>query len=223
MSDRHPFHELTTAAYCPRKLYYERRDDERDVPDSVLERRELAFEYDRLLTATADSLAESPIALPPERYRDRLARTRDQLGDAWSNLVEPADSRVLLTGRECRGVAHKILSLDTPIPTIVSTGEPPDVGVWEPHSVRAVAAAKALSWERETSVERAFVEYPAYGVVRELSLTTRRKAQYRTAVRTVESLDGPPPRLRNSEKCDHCEYRTQCGVKTRSLRSLLGG
>lgn len=222
MSDRHPFTELATAAYCPRKLYYERRDDDREIPDAVIERRTLAFEYDHLLDASHDDLADSPIAVAPEHYRERLEGTRDRLGDAWPYLVDPDDSGVLLTGRECRGVAHKVLSLDAPVPSLVSAGEPPDAGVWKPQSVRAVAAAKALAWERETPVERAFVEYPAHGVVREISLTTRRKAQYRAAVRTVESLDGPPPRLKNSDKCDHCEYRTECGVKTRSLRSLLG-
>mgnify|MGYP000536634911 CR=1 FL=1 len=35
-----------------------------------------------------------------------------------------------------------------PTPTIVSPGDPPDAGVWKPHSVQAVAAAKALAWER---------------------------------------------------------------------------
>ena len=33
-------------------------------------------------------------------------------------------------------------------------------------------------------VERAFVEYPAYGIVREIALTTRRKAAYRRVLRT---------------------------------------
>lgn len=49
---------------------------------------------------------------------------------------------------------------------MVFTGRPPEHGVWEPQSIRAVAAAKALSWEHERTVERAFVEYPAYGIVR---------------------------------------------------------
>jgi CRISPR-associated exonuclease Cas4 len=94
--------------------------------------------------------------------------------------------------------------------------------VWEPQRVRAVAAAKALSWEREATVDRALVEYPAHGVVRTVRLTTRARATYRRALRAVRSLDGPPPRLRDTAKCEPCDYRDRCGVPTRSMRSLLG-
>lgn len=214
-----PFSELETAAYCPRKLYYRRKDDS-DPPD-VAERRRLAFEYDRLLDAPDAELADRPLAVEPSTFRANLERARRRFRDDWPELVEPAGRERLLAGKECHGVVHKVLDLGPPIPSMVFTGDPPDSGVWEPQSVRTVAAAKALAWERERRVERAFVEYPTHGVVREVRLTTRRKAGYRRAVRAVRSLDGPPPRLRNRSKCDACEYRSDCGVKTRSLRSLL--
>ena len=122
---------------------------------------------------------------------------------------------------DCRGVAHKLLA-EPPRPVVVSPGRPPERGVWEPQSVRATAAAKALAWERGRPVERAIVEYPAHGVVRRLRLTTARKAAYRRALRTVRSLDGPPPRLDDDARCAACDYRTECGTKTASLRSRLG-
>ncbi|WP_440006865.1 CRISPR-associated protein Cas4 [Halomicrococcus sp. SG-WS-1] len=218
MSKR-PFYELETAAYCPRKLYYQRRDTV-DVPDRVVDRRELAFEYDRLLDASPTDLADLPLELSPEEFRANLERAAD--GDAWSQLCTPDERERLVEGKDCRGVVHKVLDRDAPVPSMVFTGAPPNQGVWEPQSVRAVAAAKALAWEHETAVDRAFVEYPAYGIVREIDLTTRRKAAYRRALRTARAIDGPPPRLRNDAKCDACEYRAECGVKTRSLRSLLG-
>lgn len=215
----HAASDLAVAAYCPRQLYY-RRDDDREVPTGVSERRALAFEYDSLIDADDATLADRPIEVSSDEYRGNLRRARDRL-DCWDALVEPADRDVLLSGRECRGIAQKVI--EEPLaPSYISPGSPPDEGVWEPHSVRAVALAKALSWEREQLVERAFVEYPAYGVLRELSLTTRRKAAYRSAIRVVEAIDGPPPRLKNSAKCDSCEYRERCGTRTRSLRSLLG-
>jgi CRISPR-associated exonuclease Cas4 len=74
----------------------------------------------------------------------------------------------------------------------------------------------------EPTVERAFAEYPAHGVVRRVRLTTRNRAAYRKTVRTVERIDGPPPRVDDDAKCESCEYRADCGVKTRLLRSLLG-
>lgn len=215
----HSFRAVETAAYCPRKLYYRRRDGPPDVPDDVGDVRRLAFEYEELRSVDAALLA-APIEVSPGTYRERLGRLSRRF-DYWDRLVDPPNRDVLLAGRECRGVAHKVLE-DPLLPSLAFAGEPPGEGVWEPQSVRLVAAAKALSWERETPVERAVAEYPAYGVVREIELTTRRKAAYRRAVRTADTIDGPPPRLDADAKCEPCEYRADCGTKTRSLASLLG-
>jgi len=70
-------------------------------------------------------------------------------------------------------------------PTLVSPGDPPENGVWEPQSVKAVAVAKAVAWEHEREVPRALVEYPSVGTVREVRLTTRKKAAYRRALRAA--------------------------------------
>ena len=218
----HAFHELSAAAYCPRKLYYVRKQDELEIPDIVPERRSLAYRYDELHSMSDGELAELPIAVTPETYQANLERARDRHVTAWPEITEPTEGETLLSGRECRGYVHKILDLDSPVPSLLFTGTPPPSGVWGPHSVRAVAAAKALAWERETPVERTFVEYPAHGTIREVEISTRRKAHYRRIVRTVEAIDGPPPRLKDRSKCEECEFREECGVKTRSLRSLLG-
>ncbi len=214
----HTFRDVETAAYCPRKLYYRRRAGPPDVPDEVAACRSMAFEYERLLDSDADLLA-APIEVSPTQFRSRLGRAKARL-DAWDALADPPIRERMLEGRECRGVAHKVLE-DPLAPSLVFAGRPPEEGVWEPQTVRLVAAAKALSWERETAVERAYAEYPVYGVVRTVPLTTRRKAAYRRAVRTADAVDGPPSRIDNDAKCDPCEFREQCGVRTRSLRSLL--
>ena len=228
--------DLATAAYCPRQLYYRRRDDDPDPPDEPRERQALAFRYDALRTADDATLRAAPIDCFPDEYRARLDRLADR--DDWDRLVDPAETRVYLQGKDCHGVAHKLLeppgsdSADDedrppedalpPVPTLVSAGEPPESGVWHRQSVRAVGLAKALAWERSREIPRALVEYPAHAVVREVRLTTRKKAAYREALRTARSLDGPPPRLQDTSKCDACDYREECGVRTRSLRSLLG-
>ena len=217
------FTDLAVAAYCPRQLYYARRADDRSPPASVGRVRDLAFRYPELREADDATLAALPIERPLDEYRaalDALA-TRDE----WAELADPTARDVHLSGRDCHGVAHKLLDLGDdgpPTPALVSPGDPPDRGVWEPQRVKAVAAAKALSWERGAAVERALVEYPAHGVVRTVRATTRNRAAYRKALRVAETLDGPPPRLRDREKCESCAYRDRCGVTTRSLRSLLG-
>jgi len=228
------FSELRTATYCPRKLYYQQtRETEREPPPEIDEIRALADRYDDLLAADA-RLADEPIALDPTTYRDQLAATRRRLEtggnadgdtetdrDHWSRVCEPIDRDRLVTGKECRGIVHKVL--ETPIePVIVSAGSPPKQGVWESQSVHAVAAAKALAWEHERPIERAWIEYPACGVIRSIELTTRRKARYRRAIRTVRELDGPPARIDNRSKCEACAFAQTCGVRTRTLRSLLG-
>lgn len=216
-----PFSELSTAAYCPRKLYYQRRD-EFEMPEEVEARRSLAFQYADLLDSPTSKLADLPLHVSPDEFRRNLERSRDRFSTVWPAIQNPAERERLATGRECRGIVHKVLDLAVPTPSMVFTGDPPQNGVWEAQSVRAVAAAKALSWEHEQSVERAFVEYPAHGIVREIDLTTRRKADYRHALEAAQSIDGPPPRLRGDSKCKPCDYREECGVKTRSLRSMLG-
>ncbi|WP_248895663.1 CRISPR-associated protein Cas4 [Haloplanus halobius] len=214
------FGSLATAAYCPRQEYYARRDDADEPPPVAQARRDLAFRYPALRSASDATLAAEPIDRPPKAYRaalDRLAERED-----WESLIDPAARNVLLDGRECRGIVHKLLAGDPPTPTFASPGRPPDQGVWEPQRVRAVAMAKALAWEREREIPSALIEYPAHGVVRRVDLTTRNKAIYRRTVRTVRSIDGPPPRIDDGAKCDACDYREECGVRTRSLKSLLG-
>lgn len=216
------FADLSRAAYCPRQLYHARREDDREPPPEARERIELAYEYPTLLDAPNRALRDAPIDLDPAAYRRNLEGLRER--EEWTELARPSRTRVLLSGKDCRGIAHKLLEAGDgapDVPTIVSPGSPPEQGVWNHHRVRAVAAAKALAWEREREVPRALVEYPARGVVRTVRLTTRAKAAYRAALRAVRSIDGPPPRA-NDARCDGCQYSETCGVQTRSLRSLIG-
>jgi CRISPR-associated exonuclease Cas4 len=217
----HTFRELATAAYCPRKLYYRRREPEPDseIPAEVTDRRQLAFEYEQLLTDDAALLA-APIEVTPTTFRSRVGCAKARL-DAWEELVDPGARNTLLTGKDARGIAHKVL--EEPLaPSLAFSGRPPEQGVWEPQSVHLVAAALALSYERGERIETAFVEYPAYGVIRQVDVSARRRATYRAALRTAESIDGPPHRTDNRDKCNPCEYRDECGVRTRSLKTLLG-
>lgn len=214
-----PFSDLARAAYCPRQLYYERRAD-RTVPDAARRRIDLAFRYPSLRAADDATLAAAPIALDPDPYRDRLATLADR--NDWAALADPPERDLFLAGKDCHGRVHKLVAGDPPTPVIVSPGAPPDEGVWEPQTVRAVAAAKALAWTREERIPTALVEYPTHAVVRSVRLTVRKTAAYRRALRTAQTMDGPPPKLHDSAKCDPCPHREQCGVETRSLRSRLG-
>ena len=68
----HAFREVETAAYCPRKLYYRRRSaDPDEVPEEVAARRDLAFQYEQLLTDDG-AIRDAPIAVTPTQYRSSL-------------------------------------------------------------------------------------------------------------------------------------------------------
>lgn len=213
------FSELGRAAYCPRQLYYARKHDEQEPPPEAAEIKALAFRYAELKTASDETLSSLPIDPEPTAFRAKLGTLATR--DDWEDLCDPVEQEYFVEGKDCHGVVHKLLAGDPPIPTLVSPGQPPDTGVWETQTVRAVAAAKAVAWEREREIPRALVEYPAVGEVRTVPLTTRRIATYRRVLRTVQSMEGPPPRV-NDSRCESCEYRTECGVKTNSLKSLLG-
>ncbi|MFC7167145.1 CRISPR-associated protein Cas4 [Halospeciosus flavus] len=219
MSERVPFHELATAAYCPRKLYYRRLDAEYDLPEIVGRTRELAGAYDALLVGDLHESLADALVVDPDVACDGIRHAFER----WPGLRDPVERDVVVTGRDCRGRVSKVVETDEGlVPTFVSPGTPAERGVWKPQRVRATAAAKALSWREGVRIDRALVEYPRHGVVRRVRVTAHRSAEYRRTLRAVRELDGPPPRLRNSSKCDPCEERDRCGVRTRSLASLLG-
>lgn len=217
----HGFREVETAAYCPRKLYYRRLNPEPEETPTVVEtRRELAFRYDELLTDD-EALQTASVEVTPTQFRSRLGSAKARFHE-WGHLLEPRERDVYLRGRECHGIVHKVLDTSSPSVSLVFGGQPPETGVWKPQSVRLMAAAMALSWEHNQEVEHVFAEYPAYGVIRKVPVDARRKADYREAVGVANSIDGPPARVTNHSKCGNCEFRGQCGVKTRSARTLLG-
>lgn len=209
--------DLSMAAHCPRKLYYSTRDDQRRMPHELVRLRELAFRYPYVLSG--GKLPSDLLDVTPTQVRATLGCAKERLED-WDGIADPPQRHVVLEGREARGIADKVLA--NPVaPVLITDGRPPAAGAWRPDVVRAVAAAKALSWAQEVPVDRAYVEYPATGAIRRVRLSTRQKAFYREAVAVADTLDGPPPRVDDAEKCESCKYRARSGPRTRSLRSLL--
>jgi CRISPR-associated exonuclease Cas4 len=215
--DTVPLSDLAIAAFCPRKLYYARQTD-RIPPEDHETALELASAYPSILDLGPAAVADEDIAVSPEQFVENLTAERRRLG-GWDALADPDEGDVFLAGKDVHGQVAKVLR-EPLAPTLVSPGEPPPEGVWQPQSVRAVGAAKALAWREQEPVEQAYVEYPRHGHVRQVRLTVRRTAEYRRTLRSVQAMDGPPPRLGNDAKCQTCRFAENCGVKTRTLRSL---
>lgn len=210
--------ELALATYCRRKLHH-RREEGWDPPThDGPSPRALAGRYEDLLERRVPA---THLAADPGTVADRLRHVREREPGVWGALRDGRPDPVHLTGRDCRGRADRVLEFDPPVPTTVRGGTPPRDGVWAADGVRATALGAALAWERDRPVERAVVEYPRAGAVRVVALTGRRRAVYRRALRAVRTLEDPPPRTDDDAKCRSCEYRERCGVRSRSLRSLL--
>lgn len=143
------FSDLLTAAYCPRKYYYRDREDDREPPPEVGNRRALAFRYSDLLAADVAALAAEPIAVDPSESRRNLEATRARFEEIgrWEAICEPTGRDAYAAGKDCHGIVHKVLE-DPLEPSIVSVGEPPEQGIWHAQSVHAVGAAKVLAWDR---------------------------------------------------------------------------
>lgn len=211
------FRDLERAAYCPRQYYY--HDGAEEVPEQITRRRAIAGEYDRLL-ADRGAREAAPLAVDPARWLDRMTAARDRL-DRFEELLDPPETDVYVAGERARGVIAKVLT-EPPAPVLVSAGRPPERGVYDPQAVRATAAADALGDREGRAVERAIVEYPAYGEIRSIAIDRRRRGRYRSVRQTIASIEGPPPRIDNTAKCEACEFEERCGTPTRSVRSLLG-
>jgi len=215
VNDTVAFGDLARAAYCPRQLYYAQREDG-DPPAEHESARDLARRYDELAVASAAALDTYDLAVPVAEFRANLESSLDR----HPRVADPAEEDAFLRGKDAHGRAAKVFC-DPLAVSVVTPGAPPERGVWEPQTVRAVAATKALAWRENAPVDVAYVEYARHGVVREVEVTTRKKAAYRRALRAVRSLDGPPPRLHDDAKCGACDYRETCGTRTRTLGSLL--
>ncbi len=211
------FSDLRAGAYCPRQLYYQHRASETELPPIVPARRSLAFRYPALQTASDDQLQAAPIEISPQLFRERLKKASERI-DRWDALVAPTARDVFVTGEETHGIVRKVLTDPLQL-SVISPGRPPADGVWHSHAVQAVATARALEDDRETTITTAFVEYPAYGVLRQLAISEERRIAYRRTLAAIADTTHPPQRIDNQAKCQACPYREQCWAEKEAGQS----
>lgn len=95
------FIALATAAYCPRQLYYRRRDPPDGLPAAAERAYALSERYPEFLVASDTAIRTFDLAVDPETYRRRLRALSER--DCWRTLTDPPESDVLVEGRDCRG------------------------------------------------------------------------------------------------------------------------
>lgn len=193
--------EFQTAACCVEQIR-SAGDNQRESKYSVKERQSLAFRYPQLLSADKRLLAELPIGVAPEAYKQRL-RWYESNWDRWAQFTSPAETHAVVVGDFLQDVISK--RFESPLScSLIASGAPPESGVWNTHAVMAVATMDALSEQYNKSVNAAYIEYPAYGVIRPVHRTKANETSY---LRTRDALiksDSKRSMLQKTPGCEEC-------------------
>jgi CRISPR-associated exonuclease Cas4 len=237
--------DITVYLKCPRMCYFRNKGHEllRETTVDYIQRlvlKELALTYGSALNGgdTPSALNKELDRLSDELpiiYRLELAGAGDYmlvqavscvrtlLGDICKNLsskhyahhceFEPAlrSEKFGLTGNP-----DKLITIENErIPSIIKTGAMPENGVWKSDRVQLTAYAILVEEIYNTVVQRGFVEYARWGVVREVTIKRheRRKVlQLRDRVRKIE--EGFMPEKPTDAPCERCGFTGICDVKS---------
>ena len=222
--------EVRNAVYCGRQAYYERQREACRIPTAetrVL--RELAYIYPTLIDSPEDALRRAcetagvSVALDISEASETLAETRDERPRLWEGVARPdREERYVENGR-LRGTIDK-LSFEEDEGTVVSvvkTGTPPANGVWSSERVEAAAVHELASANHEVGC--VVFEYPRVGALRRIEVGNDDERGLERALGTLEEIDDgmPPSRTDNRTKCESCDFKKECGVKTKSVLTRL--
>jgi CRISPR-associated exonuclease Cas4 len=151
---------------------------------------------------------------------------RSSLGNICSNLSSNADyyanSQVeiepLLHSEKfgLSGSPDKLVKIDTTfVPSTIKTGAMPENGVWQGDRLQLTAYAMLVEDKHNSIVERGFVEYARWGIIREVTIKRheRRKVlQIRDRIKKIQ--EGFMPERPQDAPCERCQFAGLCEVKS---------
>lgn len=182
-----------------------------------------------------------------QKIASNLEVTRDEF-DFWDSITRPLYVHLYLDNGQLHGTLEKVFKVKIEDMddgsnerlsfSLIKTGEPPENGVWKTQRTEASAAYRLFKdqirevdglgfpnteAENPTLSKEIFVEYPRVGKIRKKRIRTD---DFRRLDRIIEKLKEaskgyPPSRIDNRSKCEVCDYREECGVKTQSLLTRL--
>lgn len=224
--------EVRNAVYCGRQAYYEAKREACRLPSPetrVL--RELAYLYPTLVESPEDALRRAQetagvsVSLDMSDTTDALAETRDDDPALWDGVAYPdREERYVENGR-LRGTVDKLSFRDGDeegvVISLVKTGTPPANGVWSSERVEAAALRELVSTNHDVSC--VVVEYPRVGALRRVGVGHDDERALERALETLEEVKKgvPPSRTDNRKKCESCDFKEECGVKTKSVLTRL--
>ena len=235
--DRMAFHvsEVRNAVYCGRQAYYESKREACRLPSPetrVL--RELAYLYPTVIESPEKALRRAQetagvsVSLDLSGAADTLSGTRNDDPTLWDAVARPdREERYLKNGRLC-GTVDKLSfrdgedgERDSVVASLVKTGTPPANGVWSSERVEAAAIHELVSTNHDVSF--VVVEYPRVGELRCVEVGRDDERALERAIETLEEIEEgvPPSRTDNRSKCESCDFKEECGVKTKSVLTRL--
>lgn len=220
--------EVRRAVYCGRQAYYESRRDACRVPSPetrVL--REVAYVYPTLVESPEEALRHAEetagvsVSLDLTDAADKLAEVRDKNPERWEAVAYPDREEHHFEGESLRGTVDKLSFDGGALVSLVKTGTPPRNGVWGSERVEAAAFKRLVS--RIHDVGGVVFEYPRVGALRRVDVGRDDVRALERALETLEDIkeDVPPSRTDNRSKCESCDFREECGVKTKSVLTRL--
>ena len=222
--------EVRNAIYCGRQAYYEARREACRLPSPETRiLRELAYVYPVLADSPDDALRRAEetagvsVSLDISGAADALAERRDDNPELWDSVARPDRAERYLENERLRGTVDK-LSFDddgSAVVSLVKTGTPPANGVWSSERVEAAALCELVSTSYDVSC--VVVEYPRVGALRRVEVGPDDERTLERAIETLEEIEKgvPPSRTDNRSKCESCDFKEECGVKTKSVLTRL--
>lgn len=221
--------EIRNAIYCGRQAYYEAKREACRVPSPetrVL--RELAHLYPTFVESPdaalrrAEDTAGVSVSLDLSDAADALAEEREDCPKLWDAVARPDREERYLENGQLHGTADKLSFNDErAVVSLVKTGTPPANGVWSSERVEAAAVRELVSTNHDVSC--VVVEYPRVGALRRVEVERDDERALERALETLEEIEKgvPPSRTDNRSKCESCNFKEECGVKTKSVLTRL--
>ena len=101
------------------------------------------------------------------------------------------------------------------VPSIIKTGNMPENGVWQSDRIQLTAYSILVEEEFDSIVEKGFVEYARFGIVRPVVIKRheRRKVlQVRDKIKKIQ--EGFMPERPPDAPCEYCGFKGICDVKS---------
>ncbi len=101
------------------------------------------------------------------------------------------------------------------VPSIIKTGNMPQNGVWGSDRLALTAYSILVEEKYNSSVEKGFVEYARWGMVREVLIKRHERRKVLAVRDRIKKIhEGFMPEKPRDAPCEHCGFTSICDVKS---------